>query len=398
MTLFDQLPLLPADPILGLVEKFSQDLREEKVDLSVGVYRDEQLATVKFGTVLEAEKKILHQETTKNYLPILGLPQYLRKSTELVFGKEIADRLGARIVVAQTVGATAALRIGCQLLRRYICSEIFVSEPTWPNHKKVAESARLVVSSYPYYDHKNHCIIFEELVKFLHGAKERSVILMHPSCHNPTGADLTWEQWKEILPIFQEKKLIPFFDMAYQGLGHGIDEDAYPIRLFAENDVEFLLATSYSKNFGLYGERVGCLFAVTRDHHQHDAIASVIKSMIREMYSNSPMHGAAIVAEILSNPDLRQSWLAEISIIRKRLQNIREQFTALLIKETGNDSLIFLQKRFGLFSFSGLTKKQVDRLMDEFGIYMTGNGRINISGMNQQNMSDVVEAIGKVSR
>lgn len=398
MSIFDQMPLLPDDPILGLVEKFKQDSRPEKVDLSVGVYRNEKLETIKFGSVLDAEKKILENEVTKNYLPIQGMAPYLQKSKELVFGKELTDEIGGRIFAAQTVGATAALRISCEIISKYINKNIFVSNPTWPNHIKIAKATGLNVSSYPYYNGKEHKVDFDGFYTFLEQALEKSVILIQPSCHNPTGCDLTQNQWRQLLPIFQKKNLIPFFDMAYQGLGHGFDEDAFPIRLFAKEGQEFFLATSYSKNFGLYGERVGCLFIITKDREQYRNISSVVKSTIREMYSNPPIHGAAIVSEILTDPSLREKWLAEVSAVRKRIQNIREKFAALLIKETGNDELVFLKDRFGLFSYSGLAKEQVDRLMKEFAIYMTSSGRINITGLNDKNMPYVVEAITKVSR
>lgn len=393
MSFFDQVSLLPPDPIFGLQAAFLADPREGKVDLSVGVYKTADLKTPILSSVKKAEKILLETEKSKGYLPGEGDKSYLEQVGLLTFGEEFWKRSADRIQAAQSIGGTGALRLGAEFLKQEVSETIYVSDPTWPNHRGVFGRLGMKVASYPYYDSTRQILLFEELCHFLNSLPARSIVVLHACCHNPTGADLSQEQWKALSLIFWDKNLVPFFDCAYQGFDRGMEEDAFALRLFAEAGHEMLVALSYSKNFSLYGERAGALFVVTPSQKIAGHVESKIKNIIRQNYSNPPIHGVSIVATILQSPALKKEWEQELSSMRERVNQMRNALAQALVARTEKGNFSFLENRTGLFSFCGLRKEQVERLIAEFAIYMTGDGRINITGLNEGNLDYVVNAI-----
>lgn len=389
MVFFNQVELAEPDKIFGIQAAFDADLRANKVNLSVGVFRDEEIATPILTCVKKAETELLNIETTKEYLPIDGDGLFLDRAAELVFGGPLWKDLEKVIYSAQGVGGTGALRIGGEFLKQEVGSDLFVSRPTWANHIGVFSRCGMRVGKYPYYNEEKKEVDFESLYKFLEKAPKKSIILLHASCHNPTGADLTLEQWDLLSNLFFEKELFPFFDNAYQGFGQGLELDAQAIRLFAAKGHEMLIATSFSKNFSLYAERIAALFIVAKSTLAKKHIQSKVKPIIRTLYSNPPMHGAHIISYILTSKHLRLEWEEELELMRKRINEMRQAFAKAL-------ALPFLLDRNGLFCYSGLSGKQVDRLVTEYGIYMTHDGRINVAGLNKNNIDYVVNAIASI--
>lgn len=380
---FENITLAPPDAIFGLQAAFQADPRKNKINLSIGVYKDRKLATPILHVVKKVEEDLLHTEKSKEYLPIDGDKRFLEHSGKLVFG----EGWNQRIAAVQSVGGTGGLRIGGDFLQQAGAEEIYIPQPTWPNHPAIFKRCRLKVAAYPYYDKEKRKIDLSSLEKIPEG----SVVLLHACCHNPTGADPTDEEWKNLSQLFLKRKLFPFFDFAYQGFGRGLEEDARAVRLFSEAGHEMLVASSYAKNFGLYAERVGVLYAVTKTTERAHRVQSQLKTLIRSNYSNPPKHGAMIVGEILASPALKKMWEEELEGMRSRIGALRELF----VKKTGFD---FLKDRYGMFSFCDLTEAQVKRLMEEFAIYMTGDGRINIAGLNEDNLTYVAESIVQVKR
>lgn len=379
--IFEKAVLAPPDAIFGLQAAFQADPRKNKINLSIGVYKDLRLDTPILHVVKKVEEEILRSEKSKEYFPIDGDKNFLEHSGHLVFGP-LWDK---RIAAVQTVGGTGALRIGGEFLQQEGVEEIYIPHPTWPNHPSIFKRCRLKVANYSYYDREKLQID----LKALEHLKEGSVVLLHACCHNPTGADPSDAEWKKLSQLFLKKKLVPFFDFAYQGFGRGLEEDARAVRQFAEDGHEMLVAYSYAKNFGLYGERVGVLYAVTKTTERAHRAQSQLKAIIRANYSNPPRHGALIVKEILASPALKKEWERELEEMRGRINRFRELF----VKKTG---FTFLKDRYGMFSFCDLTESQVKRLMDEYAIYMTGDGRINIAGLNEDNLTYVAESIVSV--
>lgn len=396
MSIFPQYPLAKQDPIFGLVEKFLSDSRETKVDLSIGILRSEKLEAYLLRCVEIAEEKILQRKMAKTYLPILGSEKYIHSMRQCVFGERIASDIEEFLFGLQTIGGTGALYIACKLLYASGIETVLVSQPTWPNHSKIASALGYTVEFFPYYNAKENRIEFSSMISHLMQSKTGSIVILQASCHNPTGSDLTEEQWQILANVVKEKKFMVIFDMAYQGLGISLEEDAYPIRLFASLCIECIVATSCAKNFALYGERVGCLLFFIRDTVKRQAISSIVKSMVREIYSNPPRHGADIVTEILTSPDLRQIWEGEVQSMRDRIQTARKTFALSFAEHTSSDRFSFICNQYGLFSCLGCSPNEAARLQREYGIYMTLDGRINLTGLNMENISYVVESIAKV--
>jgi aspartate/tyrosine/aromatic aminotransferase len=395
MGLFDQLSLLPPDPILGLTAAFNADPRKTKVNLSVGLFKTEELKTPILKSVKRAEALLLEEQHSKEYLSIEGDRGYIQQVGALVFGQPFWSRSSEQIVGVQTVGGTSALKIGGDLLKREIGKELYISEPTWPNHRGVFSHCGMRVQNYPYYDIKKNALDLDQLYSFLADLSAGSIVVLQPSCHNPTGADPSLAEWRKLSALFLEKRLIPFFDFAYQGFDEGVEQDAKAIRLFVQEGHEMFVATSHSKNFGLYAERVGALFIVTHSKLAAEKTLSQIKVAIRTNYSNPPLHGASIVYKILSTPSLRKEWEEELTGMRERIIKMRGLFTEALVAGSRNKEFRFLKERKGLFSFCGLTESQVDRIRSEDAIYMTGDGRINVAGLNRDNLDYVVKSILK---
>ncbi len=394
-SMFESAPLNPPDSIFGLIEQFKMDPNPDKVNLSVGVYKDESGQTPIMKCVAAAEKILLDAAGTKSYLPIDGLPGYNESIARLILGEQLSCSMHRR--TAQTPGGTCALRVAGNVLHHILgIDTIWMSNPTWANHPQIYTAARMQLRKYEYLDAAGTGLDFQRMVDSLEDTRAGQAILLHTVCHNPTGVDLSPEQWVELQDVIRRKQLIPIFDFAYQGFGKGVEEDAFPIRSFCENGLEILICNSFSKNFGLYGERVGGITAVAAEESTADAMLSQIKATIRTTYSNPPLHGAAIVNTVLGDDSLRQSWLSELAEIRTRIQKLRGQFVEQMKQLVPDRDFDYINRQIGMFSYSGLTKQQVDRLREEFSIYTIGSGRINIAGINNKNIEMICNAIATV--
>ncbi|MCS3430749.1 amino acid aminotransferase [Klebsiella sp. BIGb0407] len=392
--MFENITAAPADPILGLADLFRADDRDNKINLGIGVYKDETGNTPVLTSVKKAELYLLENEVTKNYLSIDGIPAFGQCTQELLFGKGSPISEAKRARTAQTPGGTGALRVAADFIAHNTSAKrVWVSNPSWPNHKNVFESAGLEVCEYNYYDAANHSLNFTGLIDSLQAAQAGDVVLFHGCCHNPTGIDPTFEQWQTLCEMSLEKGWLPLFDFAYQGFARGLEEDAEGLRLFAASHQELIVASSYSKNFGLYNERVGACTLVAADAETVDRAFSQVKATIRANYSNPPAHGAAVVATILSNEALRTLWEQELTEMRQRIHRMRQLFVNTLQEKGASRDFSFIIDQNGMFSFSGLSKEQVLRLREEFGIYAVASGRINVAGLTPDNMSPLCEAI-----
>ncbi|MDU6432046.1 MAG: amino acid aminotransferase [Pantoea sp.] len=392
--MFESISAAPADPILGLADLFRADDRPHKINLGIGVYKDETGNTPVLTSVKKAEQYLLENETTKNYLSIDGLADFARCTQELLFGAENPLIAAGRARTAQTPGGTGALRVAADFLATQTSvKRVWVSNPSWPNHKHVFNAAGLEVCEYAYYDAENHQLDFDGMLAALQEAKAGDVVLFHGCCHNPTGIDPTAEQWSQLAQLSQAKGWLPLFDFAYQGFARGLNEDAEGLRIFAASHQELIVASSYSKNFGLYNERVGAITLVAADAATAETAFSQVKYTIRANYSNPPAHGAAVVATILSNQALRTIWEQELTDMRQRIQRMRQLFVNTLAEKGATRDFSFIIQQNGMFSFSGLTKDQVIRLRDEFAVYAVNSGRVNVAGMTPDNMSALCEAI-----
>jgi aspartate aminotransferase len=392
--MFEKITAAPADPILGLTDIFRADARPNKINLGIGVYKDETGKTPVLTSVKKAEQYLLENETTKNYLGIEGIPAFASCTQELLFGKEspiVADR---RARTAQTPGGTGGLRVAADFIANQTSAKrIWISNPSWPNHKNVFSAVGLEVLVYAYYDAANHALDFDGLLNSLKQAQAGDVVLFHGCCHNPTGIDPTPEQWAQLAELSVANGWLPLFDFAYQGFANGLEEDAQGLRIFAAKHKELIVASSYSKNFGLYNERVGACTIVAADAETADRAFSQVKAAIRANYSNPPSHGAAVVATILGNDALRAMWEQELTDMRQRIHRMRQLFVNTLQEKGAQQDFSFIIQQNGMFSFSGLTKEQVLRLREEFGVYAVNSGRVNVAGMTPDNMAPLCEAI-----
>ncbi len=395
--IFNQVVLAPADPILGLTDAFKADPRADKVNLGVGIYKDESGQTPILKSVKLAEQKLLETETSKSYLGIDGVGAYNQAVQGLLFGSDHQVLLQKRAVTAQAPGGTGSLRVAAEfVVRNTSARTIWVSNPTWANHNNIFQSAGLMVKQYGYYDAERHDIDFDAMLTSLEQASSGDLLLLHGCCHNPTGIDLNISQWEVIAQLCVDKGLVPLFDFAYQGFGAGVEEDAQGLRLVASKVPELLVANSFSKNFGLYNERIGAVTLVGQDEEMAKRAFSQIKSTIRSSYSNPPAHGALIVATILGDAQLRQLWEEELTQMRERIAEMRVLFVETLAKQGVQQDFSFISSQNGMFSFSGLNKDQVARLKEEFGVYIVGSGRISVAGMTRTNMDTICSAIAKV--
>jgi len=392
--MFEHIVAAPADPILGLGELFKADSRPNKINLGIGVYKDETGQTPVLPSVKKTEQYLLDNEKTKNYLSIEGNPVFAHCTQELLFGKESPIIESKRAKTAQSPGGTGALRIAADFLAKNTSTKtVWISNPTWPNHKSVFQSAGLATKEYQYYDAAGHCLDFDGLIDSLSNAQAGDVVLFHGCCHNPTGIDPTEEQWKTLAQMSVEKGWLPLFDFAYQGFANGLEADAQGLRIFANSHNELLVCSSYSKNFGMYNERIGAFTLIAADSTTADNAFSQVKAVIRANYSNPPAHGANVIATILSNPTLRTLWEQELTDMRMRIQRMRQLFVKTLQEKGAKQDYSFISQQNGMFSFSGLTAEQVQRLRDEFAIYAVSSGRINVAGITLDNMSTLCEAI-----
>lgn len=395
--MFEQIEMAPPDAILGLTEAFRKDCRPGKINLGVGVYKDEDNSTPVFESVKRAEERLLRSEQTKSYLPIPGEAAYGNAVQELVFGSAHEAVSAGRVVTAQTPGGTAALRVAGDFIHRmFPAARVWVSVPTWENHRGVFNAAGLEVMAYPYYDEEHKSLAFGAMLDTLEAVPAGDVVLFHACCHNPTGMDPDPAQWRALAEVAERRGFLPLFDFAYQGLGAGLDEDAGPVRLFCAPGRELLVASSFSKNFGLYNERVGALTLVAASPDAAQKAFSQLKIAIRTNYSNPPSHGAAVVTTILADPELRALWRREVGAMRDRINGMRELFVDTLQEKGVARDFSFITRQRGMFSYSGLDKARVERLRQEHAIYIVGSGRINVAAMTPSNMDALCEAIASV--
>ncbi|WP_225772581.1 amino acid aminotransferase [Pseudomonas sp. Marseille-Q5115] len=397
MSLFSAVELAPRDPILGLNEAFNADPRPEKVNLGVGVYYNEEGKIPLLRAVIEAEQARVAQHAARGYLPIDGIAAYDKAVQTLLFGAESPLLAEGRVVTVQAVGGTGALKLGADFIKRLRPEAVVaISDPSWENHRALFETAGFPVREYRYYDATSHGVNRSGLLEDLNALPSGSVVVLHACCHNPTGVDLTREDWQQVLDVVRAKGHVPFLDIAYQGFGDGIPEDAEAVRLFAEAGLTFFVSSSFSKSFSLYGERVGALSMVTASKDESTRVLSQIKRVIRTNYSNPPTHGAMIVATVLNSPELRAMWEAELAEMRSRIRDMRVGMVDRLAASGAAQDFSFIKQQRGMFSYSGLTTAQVHRLRNEFGIYALDTGRICAAALNQSNLGAVTEAIIKV--
>lgn len=395
--MFEKISAAPADPILGLTEEFKKDSRAEKINLGVGIYKTEASETPVLTTVKKAEAVLLQDEKTKSYLTIQGTTEYGLAVQKLLFGDDAAVISEKRAQTAQAPGGTGALRVAGEFIKRQLGDvKIWISNPTWANHIGVFTAAGIETAQYSYYNAETHDKDFPAMLADLEQAQAGDVVLLHGCCHNPTGIDPTAEEWEQLAKLCADKGLLPLFDFAYQGFAKGVEEDAAGLRTFAKHCKDLLVASSFSKNFGLYNERVGAFTLVGETAEISTTAFSQVKAIIRSIYSNPPAHGAAIVTQILNNAELRAEWEQEVKEMRDRIQEMRELFVATLKAEGVEADFSFIERQNGMFSFSGLSKEQVNRLKDEFGIYIVGSGRISVAGMTKSNMGPLCKGIAAV--
>ena len=395
--MFETVDLAPPDSILGITDAFNKDPNPAKINLSVGIYKDAQGKTPILASVKEAEARLIKSETNKNYKPIEGGPEYTSLVQELLFGAGHEILTSKRGTTAHTPGGTGGLRVaGDYLHKKHAGATIWLSDPTWANHEQIFKSAGLGVKYYPYFDAKTNGLALAGLLAALEQAPAGDVVLLHGCCHNPTGIDPTIEQWKAIADVVSRRKLLPLVDFAYQGFGAGLREDAAGLLELAKACPELLICSSFSKNFGLYNERVGALTVVASTATIASTVLSQVKTVIRANYSNPPAHGGAIVSTVLSDPALRAQWELEVQAMRDRINGMRHLFVKTLTQKGVKADMSFIVRQKGMFSFSGLSKDQVERLKKEFSVYIVGNGRINVAGMTEQNMDALTSAIAKV--
>jgi aromatic-amino-acid transaminase len=395
--MFQHVDAYAGDPILTLNENFQKDPRPGKINLSIGIYFDDAGRLPVMSAVREAESALLQSIGARPYQPMEGAANYRQAVQHLIFGADHEAVKSGRIATIQTLGGSGGLKVGGDFLKRYFPqSEVWVSDPTWDNHRAMFEGAGFTVHTYPYYDAATGGLRFEAMLAAFRDMPERSIVLLHACCHNPTGVDLTREQWAQLIPVIQSRRLIPYVDIAYQGFGDGIEEDAFAIRALADAGVSFFCASSFSKSFSLYGERCGGLSVVCPTADEAALVLGQLKATIRRNYSSPPTHGGQIVARVLQTPSLRQAWADELDAMRARIQDMRKRLHAVLsAKLPGRNVDYFITQR-GMFSYTGLSPEQVDRLKDEHGVYLVRTGRMCVAGLNQHNVEAVAQAMAAV--
>ncbi len=401
-SLFSTLEMAPRDPILGLNEQFNADPNPAKVNLGVGVYFDDDGKLPLLQCVQEAEKMMMEAPKARGYLPIDGIAAYDKAVQTLVFGADSAALKAGRIATVQALGGTGGLKVGADLLKRMNpAATVLISDPSWENHRALFEGAGFRVEQYPYYDaptpEKSSGIDFDAMLAALGQAAPSTIVVLHACCHNPTGYDITADQWSQVVATVKARALVPFLDMAYQGFGEGIQQDGAVVGQFIDAGLAFFVATSFSKSFSLYGERVGALSVVCDSRDEADRVLSQLKRVIRTNYSNPPTHGAQVVALVLTTPALRAMWEEELAGMRMRIKEMRVALQSRLQAAGLKQDVAFITRQKGMFSYSGLNKAQMQRLRSEFGIYGVDSGRICVAALNTKNIDATVAAIVKVS-
>ena len=396
-SLLSGVEMAPRDPILGLTEAYNADKNPKKVNLGVGVYTGDDGKVPLLECVRRAERQLADQPVPRNYLPIDGLAVYDKAVQGLVFGADSAAVKEGRIVTVQSLGGTGGLRVGGDFLRRTAPNAgLWISDPSWENHRAVFESAGFKVSTYPYYDAKSRGVNFDGMIAALKAMPAGDIVLLHACCHNPTGVDLSEAQWAEVAKTMAARGLVPFLDIAYQGFGDGLDADGAAVRLFAQSGMPLLVASSFSKSFSLYGERVGSLNVVAGTSDEGARVLSQIKRLVRSNYSNPPTHGSKLVATVLADAELRKLWEQELGQMRDRIKSMRKLLVEKIHARVPGADFNFIVQQRGMFSYSGLTKEQVVRMREEFAVYAIESGRICVAALNTKNVDYSADAIAKV--
>ena len=396
--MFQKVDTYAGDPILSLMERFKEDPRSDKVNLSIGLYYNEDGIIPQLQAVADAEARLNAQPHGASlYLPMEGLNSYRHAIAPLLFGADHPVLKQNRVASIQTLGGSGALKVGADFLKRYFPqSRVWVSDPTWENHIAIVEGAGFEVSTYPWFDDETNGVRFEAFLAKLQTLPERDIVLLHPCCHNPTGADLSNAQWDEVVKVLKARNLIPFLDIAYQGFGAGMEDDAYAIRAIASAGLPMLVSNSFSKIFSLYGERVGGLSIVCDDAETAGRVLGQLKATVRRNYSSPPNFGAQVVAAVLNDPALKASWLAEVEAMRTRILAMRQTLVDALKEAVPGKNFDYLLKQRGMFSYTGLSAAQVDRLREEFGVYLIASGRMCVAGLNSRNVQRVAQAFAAV--
>lgn len=396
--MFQKVDAYAGDPILSLMERFKEDPRSDKVNLSIGLYYNEDGIIPQLQAVAEAEARLNAQPHGASlYLPMEGLNTYRHAIAPLLFGANHPVLAQNRVASIQTLGGSGALKVGADFLKRYFPgARVWVSDPTWENHIAIFEGAGFEVSTYPWFDDETNGVRFEAFLEKINTLPERDIVLLHPCCHNPTGADLSDAQWDEVVKALKARNLIPFLDIAYQGFGAGIEEDAYAIRAIANAGMPMLVSNSFSKIFSLYGERVGGLSIVCEDAETASRVLGQLKATVRRNYSSPPNFGAQVVATVLGDSELKAAWLAEVEGMRTRILAMRQELVNVLKDTVPGGNFDYLLKQRGMFSYTGFSAAQVDRLRDEFGVYLIASGRMCVAGLNSRNVQRVAQAFAAV--
>ncbi len=396
-SIFSAVEMAPRDPILGVTEAFNADTRPTKVNLGVGVYCDDTGKIPLLAAVRAAEKTRVDAAPARGYQPIDGLAAYNQAVQILVFGKGSEVLENGRVMTIEALGGTGALKVGADYLRRLLPkSTIYISDPSWENHRALFEHAGFVVENYPYFDPATRGVNFPAMKSYLAGLPADSIVVLHACCHNPTGADMSDEQWDEVVTMVRDRGLVAFLDMAYQGFADGIESDGAAVRKFAASGLQFLVSSSFSKSFSLYGERVGALSIVTASKEETARVLSQVKRIIRTNYSNPPTHGGALVTAVLSNPELRQTWESELGGMRDRIRTMRTGLVEALKAKGVKQDFSFIARQRGMFSYTGLTTDQVEKLKTEHGVYAINTGRVCLAALNSRNMDHVADSIASV--
>ncbi|MBM3071482.1 aromatic amino acid transaminase [Lelliottia sp. RWM.1] len=396
--MFQKVDAYAGDPILSLMERFKEDPRSDKVNLSIGLYYNEEGIIPQLQVVAEAEARLnAVPHGASLYLPMEGLNTYRHTVAPLLFGADHPVLQKKRVATIQTLGGSGALKVGADFLKKYFPdSGVWVSDPTWENHVAIFEGAGFVVGTYPWFDTETNGVRADALLEKLNTLPERSIVLLHPCCHNPTGADLTHTQWDAVIEVLKARNLIPFLDIAYQGFGAGMEDDAYAIRAIARAGLPALVSNSFSKIFSLYGERVGGLSVVCEDEEAAGRVLGQLKATVRRIYSSPPAFGAQVVATVLGDEPLKARWLAEVETMRKRILAMRQTLVDVLKDAAPEHNFDYLLKQRGMFSYTGFSPAQVDRLRDEFGVYLIASGRMCVAGLNVNNVQRVAKAFAAV--
>lgn len=395
--MYQHVAFYAGDPILSLVETFKNDPRAHKVNLSIGIYFDDEGKMPVLESVRRAEAQRAAEPAPCPYLPMEGLAAYRSAVQRLLFGEDSAVLKAGRVATIQTLGGSGALKVGADFLRRWFPeAKMYVSDPTWDNHRGIFEGAGFEVGVYPYYDAATVGVKFDEMLSFFNGLEKNSIVLLHPCCHNPTGVDLSEAQWDEVLKVVQARGLIPFMDIAYQGFGGDLDSDAYAIRKAAELGLPLWVSNSFSKNLSLYGERVGGLSAVCPSAEEAETVLGQLKFTVRRIYSSPAAHGAYVAADVMNTPECLALWQSEVYAMRDRIRAMRQRLYEVLREKVPNKDFSYFIKQRGMFSYTGLSEAQVQRLQDEFAVYLLASGRMCVAGLNPSNIDYVAEAFAEV--